>query len=42
VTPPNVVIDTVSDPETTVVTVDSANRPGTLIELIQARKGSGA
>jgi len=35
VTPPNVQIDTEGDPEATIVTVDSANRPGTLIELVQ-------
>ena len=36
-TPPNVQIDTEGDPEATIVTVDSANRPGTLIELVQVR-----
>ncbi|CAG9463082.1 unnamed protein product [Pedinophyceae sp. YPF-701] len=35
ISPPNVSIDTETDPCSTVITVDSANRPGTLIELVQ-------
>lgn len=37
--PPNVVIEDASYEDTTVVTIDSANRPGTLIEVRRAAGG---
>eukprot|EP00210_Caulerpa_lentillifera_P002602 g2492.t1 len=33
--PPNVQIDNKSNPTATVITIDSANRPGTLVEVVQ-------
>lgn len=33
--PPNVNVDNQSEPTCTVVTIDSANRPGTLVEVVQ-------
>ncbi len=33
--PPNVHIDNQTDPQCTIVTIDSANRPGTLVEVVQ-------
>lgn len=33
VNPPNVDVDNQSHPSETVITVDSANRPGTLVEV---------
>lgn len=33
--PPNVQVDNQTDPNATIVTIDSANRPGTLVEVVQ-------